>query len=103
MFLKVIMSISKVLGLFILIILLFIAAASIFIGPKYEIGDCITPIDSSWTWYGMKGKVVDIVSSTSIGKKVYYLEIPESYSSRFGNFDIQQVDEHTVAIFSCSF
>ena len=45
------------------------------LGTKYKIGDCITPIDPLYSWYGKTGQIVDVVYSQKYGQVVYVMLI----------------------------
>ena len=73
------------------------------VSSKYKIGDCITPIDPMWSWFGKVGKIEDIVSSKKFSGEVYYLNIPESNIAKTGFFHMPSIDDRTVKVTSCPF
>ena len=50
--------------------------------PKFRAGDCVTPIDLTFTWYG---KFARVVAASKIegfgGEKLYVLAFPNSVSN----------------------
>ena len=66
-----------------------------FPDTKYDIGECITPTDPAWSWFGETARVEDIVYSKHYEAFVYHLYIPKSAISPFGVFDIGSIDYMT--------
>jgi len=51
--------------------------------PKYEYGDCITPTDSTYSWYGEYAKVESfVIESKGNEGRSYVLWFPEYKSNR---------------------
>ena len=42
---------------------------------KYGIGDCITPTDTNWSWYGKTASIEDVVFSKYLNNFAYQLYI----------------------------
>ena len=82
---------------------LHLTAQTAHVSTKYKIGDCITPIDPLWSWFGKAGKIEDILLSKKFNGKVYYLNIPESYIRPYGFFDVGRIDDLTVKVTRCPF
>ena len=74
-------SVNKILAIWILISLSAISCAN-DATPKYKIGDCLTPVIESYSWYG-KFATVDAYSAVEgFGKaKLYILAFPFSGSN----------------------
>ena len=68
---------------------------------KYEVGDCITPTDPDWSWFGASARVEDIVYSKKYQDFIYYLYFPKSAVSMFGFFDIERIDYTTFKLKRC--
>ena len=67
----------------------------------YEIGDCITPTDPTWSWFGKHAKVADIVYSKYFGAFTYLLFIPESLIQPHGQFRILSIEDKTAKLSQC--
>ena len=79
-----------------------IALANDFPNTKYEIGSCIIPTNTDWSWYQMEGKIIDIVFSKRYGVFVYVIQIPKSATPEIGFFSIEGIDKETTEVFPCS-
>lgn len=44
---------------------------------KYNTGDCITPIDPDWPWYGQVAKVIDLMYSKDTKQFMYYMRLDQ--------------------------
>lgn len=76
-------------------------ASVTFPDTLYEIGDCITPIDPTWSWFGKHAKVADIVYSKHFGAFTYLLFIPESLIQPHGQFNIVDIEDKTAKLSQC--
>ena len=74
-----------------------------FPDTKYNVGECITPTDPAWSWFGETARVEDVVYSKRYEAFVYHLYIPESAISPFGVFDIESIDYMTFKLRRCPF
>ena len=74
-----------------------------FPDTKYEISDCISPIDPTWSWFGQIARVEDIVYSKKLKMFAYRLYIPESDISEYGLFGIWIIDLQTFKLIRCPF
>ena len=74
-----------------------------FPDTKYNIGECITPTDPAWSWFGETARVEDIVYSKHYEAFVYHLFIPKSAISPFGMFAIESIDYMTFKLRRCPF
>ena len=68
---------------------------------NYNVGDCITPTDPNWSWFGKSARVEDVVYSNKYTSFFYYLHIPESAVQPFGMFRIADIDEMTFKLRRC--
>ena len=67
---KKLLTLSFVLG--------FIGCSEMFDPPKYQYGDCITPTDSTYSWYGEYAKVEAFVTKAKgVSGSSYALWFPE--------------------------
>ena len=59
-----------------------VASWSGAVTPKFQAGDCISPVDPTFTWYGKFARV-DAVSRVDGfgGEKLYILAFPKSISN----------------------
>lgn len=92
---------KKLLGL-----LLVITALAFAKGPKYKVGDCITPTNPTYTWYGKYAKVTALEDGYDIFKgtsTMYYLNFRE-YDTRANKFVAVIIDNETkkVPYYLCS-
>jgi hypothetical protein len=91
-----------------LITLLMIFASQVvaevnFPETKYEIADCISPTDPTWSWFGKTARVEDVVYSKKLKGFTYRLYIPESDISEYGLFGIWIIDLQTLKLIRCPF
>ena len=70
---------------------------------KYNISDCISPTDPSYSWFGKPARVDDIVYSKKIKDFTYRLFIPKSNISQYGLFSIWLIDLQTFKLIRCPF
>ena len=61
-------------------------------GLRYKEGDCLTPIDSSWSWYGKIAEVKG-VGNNEDGHESYILMLDD----RLGFFT-KQLDDMTIKV-----
>ena len=65
------------------IFLCFIGCSEVIDPPKYQYGDCITPTDTSASWYGEYAKVeAFVIKSQGYNGSSYALWFPEYKNSR---------------------
>jgi hypothetical protein len=68
---------------------------------KYRVGDCITPVDPLWAWFGEPALVTDIVYSQRYESFLYHLRIKEALNW-VSNIDyVSAVDRYTAKLSSC--
>ena len=65
--------------------------------PKYESGDCITPIDPAYSWYGQYARVEALGKIPDYEGETYTLEFPnynsaDKHFARYIEFDTKAVD-----------
>lgn len=87
----------------ILITLLFVTISH---SAKYKVGDCITPTNSNYSWYGKYARVTNVESGFDmfIGKsEMYYLNFI-NYDTRANKFVANIIDTETkkVSNYHCS-
>ena len=71
-------------------------------GTKYKIGDCITPIDPLYSWYGKTGQIVDVVYSQKYGQVVYVMLIDGKPGlGGVTHFDVASIDFSTAKLLAC--
>ena len=63
---------------------------------NFEPGDCITPTDPSWSWFGKIGIIEDIVYG-KVHQYSYFITI----DGKAGLFDIPSVDYAAVKLLRC--
>ena len=78
---------------------------------KYDVGDCLTPTNTTWGWYGATAMVDDVVFSKATEAFVYVLymlerqnigSLSETYKlNLIGYSTIVELDENTVKVFPC--
>ena len=69
---------------------------------KYKIGDCITPIDPLYSWYGKTGQIVDVVYSQKYGQVVYVMLIDgKTGLGGVTHFDVNSIDYSTAKLRYC--
>jgi hypothetical protein len=68
---------------------------------KYRAGDCITPIDPLWSWYGKAGLVSHIIYTKEEQSFFYYIRIQDQPVWRGDLFTPKIVDEYTAKLTSC--
>lgn len=68
---------------------------------KYEIGDCITPTDTTWSWYGKTASVEDVVFSKYLNVFAYQLHIRGLNREYFDKFSINSIDNFTAKVTPC--
>ena len=68
---------------------------------KFEIGDCITPIDTTWSWYGKTAVIEDIVLSQFLEAFAYELHIYNINRAYYSKFAIVSIDNYTVKVSPC--
>lgn len=61
---------------------------------KYDVGDCITPTDTTYIWYGKYAKITGIYE---VWGKVRYTLTFYKYDSSSNLFDIE-IDKYTVSV-----
>jgi hypothetical protein len=65
---------------------------------KYDLGDCITPIQENWSWYKEYAVVDDFGTSMKAdGATVYFLVFPNRVSAS-GSFNKNQIDQYTTKV-----
>lgn len=72
--------------------------------PKtnYESGICITPLNTSWSWYGKTANVEDIVFSKYLNGFAYKLHIYGMNRQQYSDlFSISQIDANTAEVKPC--
>lgn len=70
---------------------------------KYEFGDCITPVNPDWVWYGQVAKVIHLMYAKETKEFFYYLRL-----DRDGRFDgvvfkQAQLETQTAKLTRCPF
>ena len=78
--------------IFILLVFIVVAACSRK-EPKYKLGDCITPTDKNYSWYGKFAKVDAFTKLEGYSGKNYILTFPK-YASNTSIFT-QEIESHT--------
>ena len=68
---------------------------------KYEVGDCITPTDTTWSWYGKTASVEDVVFSKYLNGFAYQLHIRGLNRKYFDKFSINSIDNFTAKVTPC--
>ena len=68
---------------------------------KYEVGDCITPTDTTWSWYGKTASVEDVVFSKYLNGFAYQLHIRGLNRKYFDKFSINSIDNYTAKVTPC--
>ena len=68
---------------------------------KYEVGDCITPTDTTWSWYGKTASVEDVVFSKYLNGFAYQLYIRGINRKYFDKFSINSIDNFTAKVTPC--
>jgi len=68
---------------------------------KYEVGDCITPTDTTWSWYGKTASVEDVVFSKYLNGFAYQLYIRGLNRKYFDKFSINSIDNFTAKVTPC--
>lgn len=66
----------------------------------YDVGDCITPLDPSWSWFGIVARVNDLVYSKEVGNFAYLLEFVSGDQNNV-LFSIAAIDAKTAKLTSC--
>ena len=66
----------------------------------YDVGDCITPLDPIWNWFGIAARVIDLVYSMEEGNFAYLLEFVSGDQHK-GLFGIAAIDANTAKLTSC--
>lgn len=94
-----------------LIALIFLLVAPSFVGAKqkidwpttkYEDGVCITPTNTSWTWYGKTAYIEDIVYSKYLDGFAYKINIYGLDRMQFYDFfAIPSIDANTAQVQPC--
>ena len=69
---------------------------------KYQVGDCITPTDTTWSWYGKTASIEDVVFSKYLNGFSYQLRIYGLNRQYFDKFDINSIDNYTAKVTPCS-
>lgn len=77
------------------LILGFMGCSEMVDPPKYEYGDCITPTDPTYTWYGEYAKVEAFVVEGIKGyqSNAYVLNFPNYLTTR--NLFIKEIESDT--------
>ena len=84
----------------ILSLLIIVSCSEILDPPKYEIGDCITPLDTaqigtSYSWFGEYAKIDGFKSKTEdVTGSTYTLFFP-TYDSASNLFVTEEIDRET--------
>jgi hypothetical protein len=72
--------------IFLLIAPSFVAAELEWPDTKYEMGTCITPTNTTWSWFGYTGRIQDIVYSKLTNSFAYKIDISDWYLK--GTYDL---------------
>ena len=62
--------------------------------PRYKDQVCITPTNTMWSWYGLKGRVLFRAYSSEFKGEVYHIVV----RGRLGAFDPTTIDQNTIEI-----
>jgi len=68
---------------------------------KYNISDCITPTDTTWSWYGKTALVEDVVLSKYLNGFAYQLRIYGLNRQQSNKFSINSIDNFTAKVTPC--
>ena len=69
---------------------------------KFDVGDCITPTNTTWTWYGKTAVIDDLVFSKFLDGFAYQIHIfGLNRYEFFDKFDIPSIEDNTAKVTPC--
>lgn len=69
---------------------------------KYDMGTCVTPTNTTWSWYGKTGYIEDIVYSKFLEGFAYKITIRGLDRMQFYDlFAIPSIDANTAQVTPC--
>ena len=88
--------------IFLLVAPSFMAAEIRWPASKYDMGTCVTPTNTTWSWYGYPGYIEDIVFSKYLENFAYKITIYGVDSEgTFDLFAIYSIDTNTAQVIPC--